>query len=60
MLNNVQDSRARQMLIQQGIKGIAVMPYYRNGNLISLIGIDYVNYSGKGIDFSKYKRRSDI
>ena len=54
-VNNVQDARARQMLIQQGIKGIAVMPYYRDGNLISLIGIDYVTYSGKGIDFSKIK-----
>jgi len=54
-VEDIQDSRARQMLIQQGIKGIAVMPYYRNGNLISLIGIDYVNYSGKGIDISNIK-----
>jgi len=54
-VEDIQDSRARQMLIQQGIKGIAVMPYYRNGNLISLIGIDYVNYSGNGIDISNIK-----
>ncbi len=52
-VNDVQDARAKQMLIQQGIRGIAVMPYYRNGNLISLIGIDYVSYRGKGIDLSK-------
>ena len=36
-VNEVSDSRARQSLIQQGIKGLAVMPYYREGNLVCLL-----------------------
>ena len=50
-VNKVSDSRARQSLIQQGIKGLAVMPYYREGNLIALIGVDYVTTR----DFTKLK-----
>lgn len=37
------DLRAKADLEVQGIKGIGVLPYYRNGNLFALIGIDYVN-----------------
>ena len=50
-VNKVSDSRARQSLIQQGIKGLAVMPYYREGNLVALIGVDYVTTK----DFTKLK-----
>ena len=50
-VNKVSDSRARQSLIQQGIKGLAVMPYYREGNLIALIGVDYVTTK----DFTQLK-----
>jgi len=50
-VNKVSDSRARQSLIQQGIKGLAVMPYYREGNLVALIGVDYVTAK----DFTQLK-----
>jgi len=50
-VNQVTDARARQSLIQQGIKGLAVMPYYREGHLVALIGVDYVTTK----DFTELK-----
>lgn len=41
-VNKIQDSRVRILLKKQGIKSIAVMPYYRDGKILALIGIDYV------------------
>lgn len=41
-VESMDDELTKQTLEMQGIKGIAVAPYYRNGNLYALIGIDYV------------------
>mgnify|MGYP001130836534 CR=1 FL=1 len=39
----MEDERAKQTLEIQGIKGVAVAPYYRDGKLYALIGVDYVS-----------------
>ena len=41
-ISEIDDERVKQTLAMQGIKGLAVAPYYRNGRLYSLIGVDYV------------------
>ena len=41
-INKIQDSRVRILLKKQGIKGIAVLPYYRDGKILALIGVDYI------------------
>jgi hypothetical protein len=41
-IDNIKDERTRQALKVQGIKGLICLPYYRNGNLIAIIGVDYV------------------
>jgi len=38
--------RVKEALQAQGIKGIAVAPYYRDGKLVALIGIDFVKEFG--------------
>ena len=38
----MEDLRVRYMLQQQGIEAIAVAPYYRDGKLFALIGVDYI------------------
>lgn len=40
-INNIKNERVKQTLRMQGINGIAVLPYYRNGYLLALIGVDY-------------------
>ena len=41
-IRGVQDVRTRLELQRQGIEAIAVVPYYRNGKILALIGVDYV------------------
>jgi hypothetical protein len=41
-IENIKDERTKQALKIQGIKGIIALPYYRNGNLMAIIGVDYV------------------
>lgn len=41
-INIMEDLRVRYMLQQQGIEAIAVAPYYRDGKLFALIGVDYI------------------
>lgn len=41
-IENIKDERTKQALKIQGIKGLICLPYYRNGNLIAIIGVDYV------------------
>lgn len=41
-INHIQDLRIKVLLKKQGIKGIAVLPYYRDGKILALIGVDYV------------------
>ena len=42
-IRGVQDVRTRLELQRQGIEAIAVVPYYRNGKILALIGVDYVS-----------------
>jgi hypothetical protein len=42
-IENIEDPTTRVSLKAQGIKSIAVAPYFdNNGNLIAMIGVDYV------------------
>jgi hypothetical protein len=44
-VNSIEDINVRSTLKAQEIKGIAVLPYYRHGNLFALIGVDYLKPS---------------
>jgi len=67
-INTIEDERVKQTLDMQGIKGIAVAPYYRDGNLYALIGVDYVKvvnkdsindfFINKDFLIEKFKRRA--
>ena len=41
-MSQIEDSRTRVTLEEQGINGIIALPYYRDNKLIAIIGIDYV------------------
>lgn len=41
-IDGMEDLRVKYMLKQQGIEAIAVAPYYRDGKLFALIGVDYI------------------
>jgi hypothetical protein len=41
-INAMEDLRVKYMLQQQGVEALAVAPYYRNGKLFALIGVDYI------------------
>jgi len=41
-VSKMTDLRAKHTLQQQGIKAVAVVPYYRNGQVFALIGVDYI------------------
>jgi hypothetical protein len=41
-VKEIDDLRTRIALESQGIQGIAVAPYYRDGKVLALIGVDYV------------------
>ncbi len=41
-VDDMDDTRTRLELQRQGVEGIAVVPYYREGKILALIGIDYV------------------
>lgn len=41
-IKDIEDLRTRNSLEAQGINGIAVVPYYRDGKVLALIGIDFV------------------
>lgn len=42
-INFISDLRVRFTLKEQGIAAIACAPYYRNGKLFAIIGVDYIN-----------------
>jgi len=42
-VNQIKGARIRLELQRQGIEAIAVIPYYRNGKILALIGVDYVS-----------------
>jgi hypothetical protein len=41
-VEEIDNLRTRETLRIQGIKALSVMPYYRDGYLLALIGIDYI------------------
>ena len=41
-IDKMEDLRVKYMLQQQGVEAIAVAPYYRDGKLFALIGVDYI------------------
>ena len=41
-VNEIKGLRIRLELQRQGINAIRVVPYYRNGKILALIGVDYV------------------
>ena len=41
-IKDIEDLRTRTNLEAQGVTGIAVVPYYRDGKVLALIGVDFV------------------
>jgi len=41
-INKIEELNVRVTLEEQGVTGLAVMPYYQDGRLIAMIGVDYV------------------
>ena len=41
-IDTMEDLRVKYLLKQQGVEAIAVVPYYRDGKLFALIGVDYI------------------
>jgi hypothetical protein len=52
-IEDIEDLRTRNSLEAQGINGMAVLPYYRDGKVLALIGVDYVGPMGEE-DKEKY------
>ena len=50
-VNEIKDVRTRLELQRQGINAIGVVPYYRKGKILALIGVDYV----RPLDSIKYQ-----
>lgn len=50
-VNEIEDVRTRLELQRQGINAIGVVPYYRKGKILALIGVDYV----RPLDSVKYQ-----
>ena len=50
-VNSMEDLATRIELKRQGVKGIAAVPYYRDGKLFAIIGIDYVTNVGDTTNF---------
>ncbi len=42
-ISSLEDLRVRHSLEEQGIKALAVAPYYRDGKVFALIGVDYIH-----------------
>ena len=57
-INDIENLRVQETLAQQGIKGILVVPYKRNGNLFAMIGIDFVTSTEglKDLDKLEYQK----
>lgn len=55
----IEDMRVQETLAEQGIKGLAVFPYKRNGNLFAMIGIDYngVTRPSEKVNIENLKKR---
>ena len=63
-ISEIEDLRTRNILEAQGIKGIAVVPYYRDGKILALVGIDFVKPINKNekylIDVNFLKKQANL
>lgn len=60
-IQKINDERVKQTLKIQGIKGVAVAPYYRDGKLYALIGVDYVrNLTSEEINIFEDNKEESI
>jgi hypothetical protein len=63
-INEIEDLRTRDILESQGIKGIAVVPYYRGGKILALVGVDFVTTIDKEktyfIDINLFKKKANL
>jgi hypothetical protein len=57
-VNSIEDINVRSTLKSQEIKALAVLPYYRHGNLFALVGIDYLKPSRQK-DVELFERNRD-
>ena len=42
-ITDIEDLRVQETLAEQGIKGLIVLPYHRDGNLFAMVGVDYIS-----------------
>ena len=56
-VNNIEDIALKSSLKAQGIKALGISPYYRDGKLVAMIGVDYVKEVG---DTIRWKRESEV
>ena len=56
-IDNMVDVITKTELKRQGIKGINAVPYYRDGKLFAIIGLDYVRNFGDIVSFEKNSQK---
>lgn len=54
-LSKIDELNVRITLEEQGVKGLAVVPYYSKGKLIAMIGVDYVMRDYAVFDKERFK-----
>lgn len=55
-INNIKEQTTKASLLRQGIQSICIAPYFKKGNFVAYIGIDYVKENKcKEIDFKEFK-----
>lgn len=59
-IRDIEDLRVQETLAEQGIKGLVVVPYHRDGNLFAMIGVDYINTTEaiSTINLLEFKRKA--
>jgi len=58
-IEDIEDLRVKQSLEEQGIKALAVAPYYRDGKVFALIGIDYIHITSVE-DAKKWQKNQGV
>lgn len=57
-IDTMEDLRVKYLLKQQGVEAIAVAPYYRDGKLFALIGVDYIRKQ-TALEIDNFMNNSD-
>lgn len=57
-IDTMEDLRVKYLLKQQGVEAIAVAPYYRDGKLFALIGVDYIRKQN-ALEIDNFMNNSD-